>query len=450
MILKKIIDFYKTGPDRPLISRDEAVIRKIYERKRWSVFLTVTFGYGLFYVCKLSLSVVKRPMIEEGILNADQLGDIGAALLFTYAFGKLTNGFLADRSNIKRFMSTGLFVSAIINLLMGFNTLFWLFLILWGINGWFQSMGSAPSVVAITHWFSNKERGTRYGIWSIGHNIGEGLTLVGTAIIVESFGWRWGFWFSGLLCIVVATIMYFTLADRPQTYGLPPVSEYKKDYSSVPKKEGTITEKQLLVLKNPYIWILGLSSACMYVARYAINNWGILYLQEEKGYSLSEAGSVIAFYPIMGAVGAILSGIVSDRFFNSRRNIPCLICGILEITSLILFYIIPPGNKLLDTMVMALFGLSLGALLVYLGGLMAVDIASRKAAGAAMGLVGILSYIGASVQDKVSGYLLEKNKIVIEGKVTHDFSDAFYFWIGASILSCILALTVWKAKPEEG
>ena len=98
---------------------------------------------------------------------------VGSALLFVYSAGKFTNGFLADRCNIARFMSTALFLSGLVNVALGFNTTFALFLGLWALNGWFQSIGSAPSVVALSHWFGRKERGTRYGIWSASHSIGE-------------------------------------------------------------------------------------------------------------------------------------------------------------------------------------------------------------------------------------------------------------------------------------
>lgn len=42
---------------------------------------------------------------------------------------------------------------------------------------------------------------------------------------------------------------------------------------------------QKSVLKNPAIWILAFSSAFMYISRYAVNSWGVFYLQAEKGYS---------------------------------------------------------------------------------------------------------------------------------------------------------------------
>ena len=113
---------------------------KLYNKLKWQVFFSATLGYGLYYVCRLSLNVVKKPIVDAGILTEVQLGIIGSSLFFLYAIGKLINGFLADHSNIKRFMSIGLLISALTNLLMGFTTSFILFAICWGVNGWTQSM----------------------------------------------------------------------------------------------------------------------------------------------------------------------------------------------------------------------------------------------------------------------------------------------------------------------
>ena len=436
--------FFSTRADQPPISTDPAEIRRVYERARWSVFLSVLFGYGLFYTCRMNFSVAKKAMLDEKVMTTTEMGMIGTALLFVYSIGKFTNGFLADRCNIGRFMSTGLLLSGLANVWLGFHPGFTVFLVLWGLNGWFQSVGSAPSVVALSHWFAKGERGTRYGIWSSSHSIGEGLTFVGTAVLVAHFGWRWGFWAPGLVCAVGALVMYWTLLDRPQTYGLPPVNDYKNEPPEPPSKEAaSIGKLQLEVIRHPGVWILALASGCLYVGRYGVGNWGPLYLQTVKGYSAAAAGSVMAAYPIANLVGSVTSGFVSDRIFGSRRNIPALIYGLLEVVSLLALYWIPPGHPLLDSAVLGVFGFGMGGLLVYLGGLMAIDLVSRRAAGAAMGLVGLSSYLVAGVQDTLSGYLLDSSKVVVDGVTTYSFERVFGVWIGALALSTILAASLW-------
>lgn len=144
------------------------------------------------YVCRLSLNVVKKPIVEEGIFSETELGIIGAVLFFTYAIGKFTNGFLADRSNIRRFMSTGLLITALATY-WDSPTLSFYSPYYGGISGWFRSMGAASCVVRIIRvGFENKKRGSFYGFWSASHNIGEAMTFIIVASIV-SVGWRYGF-----------------------------------------------------------------------------------------------------------------------------------------------------------------------------------------------------------------------------------------------------------------
>ena len=446
--MKRVLKWFATGPDATPLT-DGGAIDRLYQNKRWRLFLWLILGYGFFYTCRLSLSVAKKPMLDEGILSVEQMGIIGSLLLFVYAFGKFFNGFLADRANIRRFMSVALFCSAIANLAFGAANNFYLFAALWAFNGWFQSIGSAPSVVSLCQWFSNKERGTRYGVWAGAHNIGEGLTFVGTALIVNAFGWRWGFWGPGLACIIVAIIMYINLSDRPQTYGLPNVADHKKDYSAGKPSELSVGKLQLIVLKTPIVWVLGLSSACMYMSRYAVNSWAIFYLQEGKGYGLIEAASAMAAYPIFGLIGAVCSGFLSDKFFGARRNVPTLLYGLLLVFSLCLFYYSPPGLLLVDTIALAAFGFAVGGLIVFLAGLIAVDLMPTGAAGAVKGIIGLFSYLGAASQDWISGVLIEQSKTTIDGITTYQFDNAFFFWIGASVASLLLAMFAWNAKPHE-
>ena len=237
--------------------------------------------------------------------------------------------------------------------------------------------------------------------------------------------------------------------DSPESKGLMPIVEYKNDYEDNPTKENSITSLQFGLLKNPVIRILALSSLFIYVVRYSINSWGILFLQAQKGYTALEASSIISVSSIFGLLGTISSGLISDKIFNARRNVPALIFGILNALSLTVFLLNPKSNPWIDIASMIFFGISIGVLVCYLGGLMAIDISPKKASGAVMGMIGVTSYIGAGIQDIVSGYLMEHNKIVVNGIATYDFTLINLFWIGSSVLSCLLALFVWNAKTNR-
>jgi len=432
-----MIGYFKKSLPKAITLENEQQ-KKFYKKLKWQVFISATLGYGLYYVCRLSLNVVKKPIVDAGILTESELGIIGSALFFSYAIGKLTNGFLADHSNIKRFMAIGLLISALANLVMGITSTFLFFAICWGVNGWVQSMGAPSSVVSLSRWYKDKERGSFYGFWSTSHNIGEALTYILTAIVVSYFGWEWGFRAAAIVGMLGALMISVFFHDTPESKGLPPVNEDFK------KEKVSILSEQKEVLKNPYVWLLALASAFMYISRYAVNSWGPYYFEAAKGYSLTQANSLVAISAVCGIVGTAASGFISDKFFKGRRNAPALIFGLMNVFALSLFLLGPKNVWWLDAISMVIFGLGIGALICLLGGLMAVDIASKKASGAALGIVGVMSYAAAGIQDLASGYLIENNKTIVNGETIYNFDTISVFWIGAAIISVILALFTWK------
>ena len=169
----------------------------------------MTVAYVTFYVCRLSFTVAKSALVELGI-SPTELGMIGSALFFSYAIGKLVNGFVADHANVVRYMSLGLLLSAGMNLMMGMTSNALLLAVFWGINGWAQSMGVGPCAVSLARWYGYKERGTFYGIWSTAHNIGEALTYIVIAAVIAAFGWQMGYLSTAALGAVgVALLLLF-------------------------------------------------------------------------------------------------------------------------------------------------------------------------------------------------------------------------------------------------
>ena len=206
---------------------------------------------------------------------------------------------------------------------------------------------------------------------------------------------------------------------------------------------------QRTILKIPAIWILALASASIYVTRYAINSWGVLYLQEAKGYSLMQAGSVISVNTIAGILGAVAFGFTSDKIFNARRPPTNVIFALMEIVGLLMVFFGPPGKPLFMTVAFFIYVFGLTGLVTSLGGLFALDIAPKRAAGAAMGFIGVFSYIGAALQDQISGHLIENGITMVDGVRHYDFSAAILFWIGMSVVSFILATSLWRVRVRD-
>lgn len=444
-----LFSFYRIS--RP--SADTVAEEKVdatYKSLRNRTFWGATIAYSLYYVCRMSINVVKQPLIDEGVLSAGELGIIGSALLFVYAVGKFLNGFIADYCNIRRFMATGIFVSALVNLILGVLGLFTLpslvifvsFVLLWGINGWVQSMGSAPGVISLSRWFSQSKRGSYYSLFSTSPYIGEFISYNVLALVVVWLGWQAGFIIAAVAGLLGAAIILIFVADTPESKGLPSIQTLSGEVLTKEDKKPT-KELQRMILKHPGIWVIAISSAFIYVTKYAIAGWGVLFLQKQHGFSLEDASQVIAFSAIFGVLGTVLAGWLSDRVFKSDRVKPAILSGILCSLSLFLFLFVG-GGFVLNIFYVSLFSLSVGVLYCIVAGLMAVDIVPRKATGAALGVVGISSYIAAGFQDIISGYLIEGFTVVENGVDIYDFGPVSYFWIVASVMSFVIPVVNWK------
>ena len=427
-------------------------------------------AYSMYYVCRMSLSVVKQPIIDSGVMTPGQLGLVGSAFLFVYAAGKFTNGFIADYCNIRRFMATGLLVSSLINLIMGVTGLlegtvglvslliFFIFAVVWGINGWAQSMGSPPGVIQLSRWFPLSKRGTYYSIFSSTPYIGEFLAFIIVGAVVGALGWQYGFIFAAVAGLIGSAVILIFVSDTPESKGLPSIQEISGE---APRKEDTMptVKLQKMVLSHPGIWIIAASSAFVYITKYAVAGWGVLFLQKAKEYSLEDATQIIAFSAAFGVVGTVIAGWLSDTLFKGDRVKPAIISGILGFISLA-FFLFTRGSYIINVFYVSMFSLFIGVLYCIVAGLMAVDIVPRKATGAALGVVGISSYVAAGLQDITSGYLIEGFSVapqITEGlteteilaATTYDFGPVSIFWLIAALIAFLLPVLFWKKMQRK-
>lgn len=464
-MLKSLFRFFAAGKDQPKLT-DTALIDEQFRYYRRNVIVVIILCYGLGYVCRLALNVVKKPLMDAGVFTPEEVGFIGSMLLYGYAAGKFSNGFLSDYSNVKRFFAAGLFLSAMMNFGMSFSTVVWVSALLWIMNGWFQGFGAPSCAVSLASWYSNSERGRYYGIWSTAHAIGEGLTYLGIALLIAlppkglGLSWQYGFWVPATICVFAAAIVYGYLPDRPRTLGLPSVAEWRNEGGSEAREAkhdaASILRDQLKVIAIPSMWIIALASSSMYVTRYAINSWGNVYLQEIRGFDLFDANFFIFLNTAAGILGCVAYGYLSDKVFNARRPPANLLFGLMELLPLfVIFY--GPANTTVLMIALVIYGFGLSGILASLGGLFALDIAPKKVAGAAMGFIGIFSYIGAGMQDYISGKLIYDTEIQVNFSMGdssqtvffYDYSIPILFWIGASVVSVILAASLWKVRASD-
>lgn len=443
MILKILRAVYKPAPFIQPLPVEK--IAPVYTRFRIQMMITIFTGYAGYYLVRKNFSLVKPYLIREVGFTTSEVGLIASALSLAYGISKFVMGNVSDRSNPRYFMATGLIASGIINLFIGFIPAVTLMTMLWFINGWFQGMGWAPCARTLTHWFSDRERGTKFAIWNIAHNIGGGIVgPVGSLAILLFVSWKSIFFVPACIAITIGALIILFLRDTPQSVGLPPIEEYKNDYPPVPvedreKELGGMEILREFIFKNRFLWILAFANLFVYVVRYGVLDWAPTYLTVVKGSSDHLSRFQFFVYEYAGIPGTLLAGWLSDRYFSGRRAPVSILYMMLVTASVFAYWLNPPGNWVVDSA--SLF--AIGFLIygpVMLIGVGAVDLVPKKAAGTAAGFTGLFGYVGGAVIAELG-----------IGKVVEwlGWDGGIYLILFSCVFSMILLALTWKAHDRS-
>ena len=300
----------------------------IIKKERIKVFIGIFLGYASYYLVRKNFSLIKPDLIEMGWDKGD-LGLIGAALSVAYGISKFVMGNVSDRSNPKVFLSLGLGSSAIVMFFWGLND--WVFaslgmmVFLNFLNGWLQGMGWPACGRTLSHWFSQKERGTVVSLWNIAHNVGGALMpiLFVWGLVLFNNDFKSALYFPAIISMIMAVVVYFFMEDTPQSKGLPPIEKFKNDEIGASGQiEHELSAKEILlnhVLNNKWIWAIAFANAFIYLIRYGVLDWAPTYLFEVKKFDKDAYSWAFAYYELAGIPGTILCGYLSDKWSKGNR-----------------------------------------------------------------------------------------------------------------------------------
>ncbi|MDN3507589.1 MAG: MFS transporter family glucose-6-phosphate receptor UhpC [Simkaniaceae bacterium] len=435
---------FKPAPHKPEIE-DKEEVRQLYKYWRMRIFYSIYIGYAFYYFTRKSLIAAMPGLVNDLGFDMARLGILTSVFAIAYGASKFLSGVISDRSNPRYFMAIGLIITCVINIFFGMSSSIYLFVVLWGLNGWFQGWGWPPCGRQLTHWYSHSERGTWWGIWNTSHNIGGAIVPFIGALVMTYFGWRWAMYIPGVMSILIGFFLINRLRDTPQSLALPPIEKYRNDYDERENQgedqERELTTKELLfkyVLSNKFIWLLAISYFFVYVVRTGINDLGILYLTQNKGMSTIMASTCITWFEIGGFFGSLFSGWISDNIFSGRRGpvnaLFSLGCG----GAIAALWFVPGAQVVAFSVTVFFIGFFIFGPQMLIG-MAAAELSHKKAAGTATGFIGWIAYAGAAT----AGYPL--------GVITEKFG--WYGYIvavgGCAVISFLLLLPFWRVKTKK-
>ena len=134
-------------------------LKKISDQKiAFLLFVLCWAAYFTSYIGRLNYSSAMTAMIAEQVLSKTEAGFISMVYFSAYGIGQLTNGILGDRFHPGRMIFAGLAVAAGANFLMGLAGSFILMMVIWGVNGYAQSMIWPPIIRILAEMLEEKQK----------------------------------------------------------------------------------------------------------------------------------------------------------------------------------------------------------------------------------------------------------------------------------------------------
>ncbi len=399
-------------------------------RERQKKILAVTWiTYASFYLLRVNMSVAIPGIIKEFGVSKTAIGGVLSALFATYAVGQFINGQLGDKFSAKKLVGTGLLVSAVLNAIFGFTGNFLTGMILiWALNGFFQSMGWAPSVKIVSNWFPIEKRGKAAGILGSSYQIGNVASWALAGFVVGLFGWRWAFWVPAIIAPFLALNWFLTIKNRAEDAGFEPVEECRAPNGLKDTIRST--------LRNRAIWTVALGLGFLNIVRYGFLDWAPTYFFEVQKAHISLAAFKAVIFPLAGSLGALSAGWISDKFFQSRRVPMAVVMLLILIVSIWIFPQIPKGSWFLSLIVLAVIGFTTYGPHMIMVTALPMDLGTKEMASSAAGFIDGWGYVGAALTGIGTGFLLDR--------FSWDF--AFYFWIVGAVMTVGLMSTLWKYR----
>ena len=433
--------FHWFSPAPPTPRLPPAEVARLYPRYRWRVFESAFIAYATFYIVRNNFAPVSREIGAALHYDNSMIGDIIAGTSIAYGLGKLVMGYFADRSDARKYAAAGMLLTAALNFMFGATTQYWAHLILWTLNGFVQGMGYGPCTRGLSHWYSVKERGAIFGVWNISHNIGGGIAGFLAAKCAEHWGWASAFYVPGVIATLCAFYLFWRMRDTPQAEGLPPVEEYKNDYPPDERgdHENDLSARELLfkyILPNKMLWVLSIANIFVYIARYAMVDWGPTYLKEVKGASLAQGGFSTLVIEFAGAAGMLTMGWLSDKLGGRRARVSVM-AMIPLLVAFAAIRVTPKGMLWLDMTLFAVIGFFVYTPVMF-SGVMSLDLTTKKAVGTAAGFVGFFGYVGRVIQGKGLGWISQH----------YGWDPALWAILGCTAIGIILLAFLWNVRPR--
>ena len=350
--------------------------------------LTVCFiVYFCAYIGRLNMSASLDSIMADLNIMETLGGTLQTVFAVVYACGQFVFGAIVDRIYPKRLILLGLAGSCICNLAFSFAGSITLLIVLWALNGAFQSMLWTPIVRYLAAHFEGERRKRASFTMSFTLALGHIAAWGAAEAMIRIFEWRYAFRLPALVLLTAGAIAAAFLPSIGPG-GQKSNQNYRKP-----------TKMQLNALLGTGLAFVLVCSMTNGFLRDGVITWGPTIL-------LADDGMFTLIIPVINLIGIIIGATLVRLIKKNLRTVAGMMMGACTLPAVMLFLF--PNAPLF---VLAVFLGTLSAILYGSNTLFTVlipmeyDKAGRV--GLAAGLVDSLIYVGSALAGTLTGFIRE-------------------------------------------
>lgn len=366
-----------------------------------AIFAVCWFTYVIAYLCRVNFSSAMLKLSEGMQVSAAQLGTIGSAFFAVYAVGQLINGYIGDKLSPYKFVAIAICGTGVLNAAVSLTKEYLPLLILWTLNGYFQSMLWGPLMRILSEHFSAAH--------TVRVSMGMSMSMVvgyitSWAIFGRCFFYRpWQMYFlvPAFLALGVGVWWLVRLGGEG-----PPCAE---------KNKNTLTSRELAALvRERRLWLVALVCLCMGLIKESLSLWAPVLLTEMLGIRTEDSLLLVAIIPLANLGGILVAGKGMQHKNSVKATLLSLFLGAVCCT-ISLFFTYRALPILSVFAIAGVSGLMYGCnslLLSYLP----ISFKGVNVVSTLVGMFDFSSYMGAAMSSLLLGMALEsKNYLSVFG-----------------------------------
>jgi MFS transporter, OPA family, glycerol-3-phosphate transporter len=439
--------------------------------RRFINWFPLGMTYAFLYMGRYNLNVSKNAL--GTMMSNEDFGCIFAVGAIVYGCSFLVNGPLVDKIGGKKGIIIAALGSSAANVVLGILTylrvtnqlkvnMVVVFSVVYGVNMYFQSYGAVSIIKVKAYWFHVRERGVFGAIFGTlislgvyfafdwgreivemtkanpqGHlNWFHGLLQRLFALETKSVDATWAVFFIPAAVLVFwALLDWWLIKDTPEEANFPPFETHDAS-AGVMHIELTTLDLLKKVFCSRLMLFVAAVEFTAGVLRNGIMNWYTIFAHQrqplEAKFFIENWGLLLC---VFGIIGGFTGGLMSDKFFRSRRGPPAaLLCGFMFLMTIVMATFL--SSPLVVGSAAVLITMAVIGVHSLMSGTAGADFGGRKATATCAGITDGFVYLGSGMQSFCLGYLTGRTWLWWP-----------MFLMPFALLGGILALKIWHELP---